>query len=326
MASAAARLPDRVSRWDFCPGQQLTDATIRILLGELRAAYLDPRIRARARTLFARLDPFDYEAEIAAVWQWIASADAVRYMRDPLGAEHITTPVRLDEEIDQGTAAEDCESLTLYAATLLASAGIKSLLEGIGWNPARPNELTHLSLQVIHPITKRRISFDSTAAQRYRGSFALGDTLWRPGLPRRLWNLDGEIIDDDRSNDTMRHLSMRDAVFGDINTQGLVDSIGGGLAQILGTAYAPAAPYANLAAGMASGITRAVGNSTSLPGGPGAPLGTSMPGWQTSSAPTYYAPPPPPRKAKGLPSWVVPAAVGVIVTGTVALATMDKRK
>lgn len=186
------RLPDRVARVDVPVGYDGTLRTVRMMVDAIREGYLHPRLRWRARTLFAGLEPFDYDGEIGAVWQHVVNN--VRYQKDPLGVEHITTPAELDAEIDEGLAAEDCESMVVYAASLLAAAGIPSQIEIIGWDPSKPDRYRHVALVVVHPTTGREISFDPVAAQRYRGRFALGDTTWRTGLPRKRFTLDGDEV------------------------------------------------------------------------------------------------------------------------------------
>jgi len=207
--------PERIARFRFAAGAPLTEGTIRLLLATLRREYTHPRIRARARQLFADLEPMDFDGEIRAVWEWVTDPRVLRYMRDPVGVEHITTPERLDREIDEGGAAEDCESIVLYAATLLAAAGIKSELVAIGYDPRKPEHFRHLMMYAIHPTTGERIAFDPTAAQRF-AEWNLGDTIERPGWPSRAWSLDGARV-------MPRPGTLADCAFGDVNLEDVID-------------------------------------------------------------------------------------------------------
>lgn len=184
--------PDRVDRFQFGEGYATTVGTLETMANVLQKEHLDPRIRTRMRQILraAQLDSMDMNGEILAVWNFILSN--VRYVRDPLGAEHITAPVELDKEVDDGSAMEDCESIALYAATLLASIGIPSQFEIQGRRPSRPDRFTHCALVVQNPRTKEWISFDPIGYWEYPGQFWLGDTLHRQGEPLQRFDLFGQ--------------------------------------------------------------------------------------------------------------------------------------
>ena len=185
------RIPDRLERYELPLGYPRTRGTVRLMAQAIRRDLEHPRVRARARELFAALPSLDHDAEIAAVWRHVL--ERVRYQRDPVGVEHITYPSELDLQVDDGTAAEDCDGMVVYAAALLASAGIPSQIEILGWDPARPKEFRHCALWVENPRTGQGVSFDTVGALEFPG-FGLGDTLWRAGLPRERFSLDGEQV------------------------------------------------------------------------------------------------------------------------------------
>jgi len=184
--------PKILARFEL-PSERLTEGTIAVMAKAAREASLDPRIRARARQLFAHLDSMDTAGEIRAVWDFILGA--IRYQRDPLLAEHVTHPVRLDQEIDEDQAAEDCEGVETYAAALFAAAGITSLFDTQGRDPSRPLKFSHCSLLVKDSRSGQWIDFDPVGAWHYgEGRFSLGDTLHKPGEPRQLWDLNGKKV------------------------------------------------------------------------------------------------------------------------------------
>lgn len=185
-------LPERVTVYQFPGGYPGTAATLRLMSQVLREEYGDPRMRARFRTITRDVAPLDVWGEVEAVWNFCL--ENIRYQRDPPGIEHITRPVDLDKQIERGTAAEDCESMALYAATLLAAGGIPSAWEAQGRDRARRDRFKHCSLIVTNPRTGEEASFDLVGAVEVDG-FTLGDTLHRDGDPVERWSaLDGERI------------------------------------------------------------------------------------------------------------------------------------
>lgn len=181
-----------LQRFDYPDGESMTVGTLRTMAALVRKQSEDPRIRARARAVLAAagVASMDYDGMIRAVFDFVR--DHVRYVRDPVGAEYVTDPVELDHQIDDGDACEDCESLALYASTLLASIGIVSEFETQAKDPRDPERATHCSLQVRNPRNGQWVSFDLVGAAAYPGAFDLGDTLAKPGERVERWNLDGE--------------------------------------------------------------------------------------------------------------------------------------
>lgn len=186
-----------------------TEGTLREMSRIVEREHRDPRIIARARSLVGGCQSMGYACEAQAVWDFII--DHVRYVRDPVGAEHITTPIGLDTQIDeQGFAQEDCESIALYAAALLSALGARCEWEIMGQDPARPTKFSHCALRVWEPYSKSWISFDPVgyfdAQHRGTNDFDLGDTMLKAGDPMRHYTMTGEqtllgeAFGDDRSN------------------------------------------------------------------------------------------------------------------------------
>lgn len=174
------------------PGGYATTArTLEEMAAIVRREHTDPNIRTLYRAITYGLPSMDYDAEIAAVWNFILGH--VRYQRDPIGAEHVTLPTEMVRQInEEGLAAEDCESLATFAATLFAAGGIPSRFDAMG---SVPGKFSHCALQVQNPRTKEWTSFDPIGAWGYPGSFGLGDTLAVDGGERELWDLDGDRVD-----------------------------------------------------------------------------------------------------------------------------------
>lgn len=172
-------------------------ATLQEMARQVREYRSHERLRTRVRQIMADagVESGDYDGEIRAIWDFVCKN--VRYQRDPIGAEHITGPLAIDEQIDEGYAAEDCESIVTYAATLFAANGTWSEFEIYGFDPGEPTKFTHVAL-AIRPngtagASGRWVIFDTVGACHRQG-FGLGDTVWRPGLPIERWSLEGKQV------------------------------------------------------------------------------------------------------------------------------------
>lgn len=289
---ARAHMPPIFGRIDL-PTEEINDQTVAVLAEHVAEAYTHPRIRARVRQLFAGLAPYDEIGEVRAIYDW--TTDAIRYQRDPLGTEHVTTPIQLDEEIDAGDAAEDCESLTSYAAALLAAAGYRPQFEAVGWNPTSRGTMNHLFLSVEMPDGSR-VSLDPTAAQRFHG-FALGEDLTRPELPRKAWNIDGTPITRGRAEMVRFRNPMAEAALGDINPADVIDAlfkIGGGITQAVAPEFAPTIESLRQQA------STAISDATRRYDAPGQPLDPyPAPGQPYATSPDKRPPPTiPPRSTR----------------------------
>jgi hypothetical protein len=184
-----AVLPTSVRTHTFPSGYPTTKGTIDLLVQHIVEDSRKPRLRARARELFRHLPQLDVEGELRAVWYFILSN--VRYMRDVVGTEHLTYPEELDREVDDGTAAEDCESIAAYAAAILAAAGHASRLVIIGRRPDRPKRFSHCYLEVENYRTGQWIAFDTVGALEH--GLQLGQAVSWPG-PVERFDLDGRKV------------------------------------------------------------------------------------------------------------------------------------
>lgn len=239
-----------VQRFDFDRGYATTRGTVDLLTSLLREFHVHPRIVYRARSIVAGLPSMDMDAEIRAIWDFVVSN--IRYVRDPVGAEWITLPAArkpdslgLDELIDYGQAQEDCESIALYAAALLAAIGIPVEFEIQGRDPERPQRFTHCALSVMNPRTGERISFDPIGyfesmrpeSPYYGSGFDLGDSMHLPGEPLERYRISGDqvlgaLFGDEQLGDALANVEQ----YGNPIAQGL-SQYGGPYGALVAAAY-----------------------------------------------------------------------------------------
>lgn len=205
------RLPDRNTLESVPVGYPATDAALRKMVGLVRADYIKPRIRARARDVLRGTALTDFPGRVRAVWDFIVGA--ITYIPNPVGTQHLTSPEELDREIDEGNAGEACASVSAYAAALLAAAGIQSYFAAIGWRDDQPARFRHVALIVVDSRTRNQLWFDPVAAWAYP-DFDLGQTLWRPGLPLELRHTLTGNREEGRGP-----MNLRDVAIGDVDAE-----------------------------------------------------------------------------------------------------------
>jgi transglutaminase-like putative cysteine protease len=89
-------------------------------------------------------------SEIAAVHNYIARN--VRYTRDPFGVEVVYDPRAMIDRINKhGKFAEDCDSIALLTAVLLAAIGVLTRIAIVGFFADKPNEYQHILCQAAIP-------------------------------------------------------------------------------------------------------------------------------------------------------------------------------
>lgn len=211
-----ASQPDRVQRLTYPAGYPGTVDTVKLLGRLALEGAQSPRIRTRARQLFSGLSMSDVTGRAARVWDFIL--DHVTFLNNPLGAQHITTPDRLDAEIDEGNAGEACASISVYAAALLGSVGVLSRFVIVGWDPRSPEKFRHVYLEIVDKAARQVLPFDAVGAMQVGPSFQLGDTLVTKGLPVERWSLDGEKLAANQLGETDWGALIRNAVQGIANT------------------------------------------------------------------------------------------------------------
>lgn len=235
------------------PGRPLTTTTIGAMVELCRQRAYSPRIRRRVLELLAgaptvgpcfcrAISPARctscraWREQVERIWQWVS--DNVRFQADPVGVEHVTDPAVLDQQIDAGIAAEDCDSIALYAATLLCGAGIKTAFETQA--PRDPDDARHVALVLREP-NGAELPFDPVGRVA-RASFGLGERL---AGRRYLEHFDARTGERMYKQRVLGGLFADGGVLGEIDEQSvlsLLDKIAGGARKF--------GPYGDIVAGV----------------------------------------------------------------------------
>ena len=115
--------------------------------------------------------PKDYLGEIIATRNifvqmspWRRGTPIFKYQNDPRHVEFIKDPERQVEEILQhGTTAVDCDEISLMQATMLLQVGREVQLVALGF---APDALTHVGIRAREPKSNRWIWLDAVAGPR----------------------------------------------------------------------------------------------------------------------------------------------------------------
>lgn len=109
----------------------------------------DPIVRRQALQIVrqAGVREKDFPAMIVAVHRWIQRH--LYYVHDPAGVEMLTQARVLLAQIEQGDAAEDCDSFVLLEHALLNSVGIPT--QSVIWKADRrdPTQWSHITLEAF---------------------------------------------------------------------------------------------------------------------------------------------------------------------------------
>ncbi len=94
-----------------------------------------------ARNIVQNVSPKDYFGEANAIYNFVRNNS--RYVRDPLGVEHIQTPlVALDKWAHGEIFMGDCDDYTVLLLSLMKSIGFPVKLIAAAYKPDK--ELTHV--------------------------------------------------------------------------------------------------------------------------------------------------------------------------------------
>ncbi len=98
-------------------------------LARKRASH--PKIRALALNILRQYGTrsHDYLSECQAIGDFVKNH--VAYVRDIEGVEQLHDPLYMVEEVERGTAAGDCDDMSLLIATLLLSVGGRPLYRAV---------------------------------------------------------------------------------------------------------------------------------------------------------------------------------------------------
>lgn len=146
--------PD-VHRLTIPSGYRGTLATLSHIAGLIRQGAKDFAVRRQAVAILRGrgVRAKDYLAEIKSLFEWVQSH--VRYTRDTYRVELLHSPRRMLE-----LRAGDCDDMTILLGALLESVGHPVRLVITGSDPARPDQFSHIYLEVGH--RGRWIALDAT--------------------------------------------------------------------------------------------------------------------------------------------------------------------
>lgn len=153
----------------IAPGHPGTAETVaimaRLALGEYGARH--PAVRDQAARIVAGLPARDQRAEAAAVLAWVRGR--LRYLRDPVGQEHLTAPAAL---LAAAAPQGDCDDHATLAAALLGALGIPTRFRTLG---ELPGAFSHVYLAALvdgewvplDPITDKPLGWEAPALLRW---------------------------------------------------------------------------------------------------------------------------------------------------------------
>lgn len=169
-------------------GRPGLDAKLRKIRALVEEAKRDPWFREQAAAIVRHVAERDQVGEVEAVWSFVR--DRVRYLRDPWspdGLEVFTTPHRLLQDIERGTAAEDCDGHVILASALIETIGYPTRYR-IGGTP--PDNYRHIWLEAKTnrgwlplELTKKDEPFDYDPSHRFPLTLTLtGNNMLDTGL------------------------------------------------------------------------------------------------------------------------------------------------
>lgn len=98
-----------------------------------------PAMRRLVEEIVAQVRPKDYVSEVAAIYYWVMKN--VRYLRDPVHVEYVTSPTMVLQPLPADRAAgrrakqEDCEAIATTLAAMIMSIGVPAEFVTISMNP-----------------------------------------------------------------------------------------------------------------------------------------------------------------------------------------------
>jgi hypothetical protein len=100
-----------------------------------------------------KVEPKQYMAEIETLFRWVQKN--IRYTKDPFQVEVLHSARRMLE-----LRAGDCDDMAILLGSMLKSIGHPVRLVLAGFDPARPNQYSHIYLEVLYK--NRWIPLDAT--------------------------------------------------------------------------------------------------------------------------------------------------------------------
>jgi len=201
-------LPANHSREIVAPGYLGTYQTIQRMQDMVTLGKRQFQIRKLIGELVQNCPPKDYYCYAKAAHDFCR--DKIRYVFDPSGVELIETPARILE-----SKVADCDSIVILMAALCEGMGFPCRFVTIKADSARPNEFSHVFLEVKIP-RKGWVGSDPTQPNRPFG--------WEPGpeYERKNWPASKDAPEDSRESDDMAGLGYGSPVPGVQDTPGVL--------------------------------------------------------------------------------------------------------
>lgn len=162
----------RLPQATFTPFRGARD-TLQVMAEKALGDRGEKSVLVRHFTTWALADvyPKDYLGEIIAVRNlfvqmspWRRGTPLFKYQNDPRHVEFIKDPQRqVEEVIEHGTTAVDCDEISLMQATMLLQIGRDVQLVALGFSP---DTLTHVGIRAKEPKSDRWIWLDAVAGPR----------------------------------------------------------------------------------------------------------------------------------------------------------------
>lgn len=119
------------------PGRWGTWVTVRHMERMVREAIRNPLLVRAARSIVLAVPSGSAPAEVAAVRRFLA--ERVRFTRDPLGVETLTSPARMLEDVaTDGMASGDCDEVATLGAALGMALGMPARFVLYAFDPGGP--------------------------------------------------------------------------------------------------------------------------------------------------------------------------------------------
>lgn len=120
----------KATRASIAGGASGVRKLLELMRRNVREAMTAPAIVGLARSIVAQVVGKDMAGEAAAVQAWVRAS--IRYVRDPIGAELIESPLYL---LKPGNRQDDCDGHAQLVAALLSALGHRVRLVAIGFRP-----------------------------------------------------------------------------------------------------------------------------------------------------------------------------------------------
>ena len=114
----------------------------------------NPYVREWAKKIMGRVEVNNKKAEASAIFDFVR--DHVRYTKDPLGFEYITTPPALLEDIRLYTEGRgerpvgDCDDMTVLSLSLLKAIGFHVAIKVVSFTPSKKFGHVYGLVQIGH--------------------------------------------------------------------------------------------------------------------------------------------------------------------------------